>query len=170
MTYVSTSERFEYTENHIGNWAGCGGTTHRRETNPVDRILGNYALPVANGNFRRNGRITKNFRDSRTIYICAWKAKGSRVREKRKKKASETTFFLESYQKERKKREEAFSFLFKGGQRDTWKRIEPPLTGGWLIRGGGGRAVECEKAIENSRDTLQEHCSRFEHYARRLAA
>ena len=106
LRYVSTSERFEYTENHTGNWASRGerGGT---ETNPWKQCL---FLPDADGNFR------KNFRHA-TIYICAWKAKGSRVRGKKKDD------FCPRNVKARKKkgrREEAFSFLFKGGQ---WKLL-----------------------------------------------
>lgn len=116
LRYVSTSERFEYTENHTGNWASRGerGGT---ETNPWKQCL---FLPDADGNFR------KNFRHA-AIYICAWKVKGSRVRGKKKDD------FCPRNVKARKKkgrREEAFSFLFKGGQ---WKLL---TTGGWLIRGG----------------------------------
>lgn len=116
LRYVSTSERFEYTENHTGNWASRGerGGT---ETNPWKQCL---FLPNADGNFRKNFRHV-------AIYICAWKAKGSRVRDKKKDD------FCPRNVKARKKkgrREEAFSFLFKGGQ---WKLL---TTGGWLIRGG----------------------------------
>lgn len=37
LRYVSTSERFEYTENHTGNWASRGEREERK------RILGNSA-------------------------------------------------------------------------------------------------------------------------------